>query len=656
MKRYPSIIALAGLLATAVQAQSWTFDNGPVLGVSGQAMAFDGDTTRLIMPAADVTALGQTFTLKATVAPNTYPWNRVPLLDQSLDRQSGYSLELDAFGHVSFAAAIGGTWQTLTTATTLPLRQWSQVTATFDGQALAIFINGHLQARLETSGAFMPADRADLYIGHVREPQLPYPSWLIHPKDPVAYAFDGYLDDVQAHPGALSDKTIRAAAKPPAGEIIPLAVLPSGPAGAGPFGAYATKLAYTPSWDNGRRTADQPDIVVRFEHSGMRLVFWQGLSYVPAWVTENNKWYTDQFLETYTAGCPDGGDCEPMSDRQNLFSRVEIVESSPARAVIHWRYALIDSRSAKGAYANPETGWFDWADEYWTIYPDGVAIRQQVLQSSAPEDAKDFHEWQESIVINGPGQRPEDNIEPDALTLVNMAGDSHIYSWQPKTNADFDYPKGPDKLDLPVGANIQQVNLKSREKPFQVVPPDGAWYDTYNGEKSYSMFEWWNHWPTAQINSSGRPAVAPDRASHSSLSHIHWRDYEKRPEYESKLLMTGLTTRTATELVPVAKSWLNSPEIAGVTYDPAQRAYVLDKPAMLQIPASQAHPVVNPAFVIRHWPGGMPVVTVDGTAFTARTGVLHALEGDSLVVYLPLTADKPIRITISAAPQDGHGG
>src|ERR1017187_5965475 len=41
------------------------------------------------------------------------------------------------------------------------------------------------------------------------------------------------------------------------------------------------------------------DVVVRFDKSPIRLVFWQGTAYEPAWVTENGKWYTDEFLEAY---------------------------------------------------------------------------------------------------------------------------------------------------------------------------------------------------------------------------------------------------------------------------------------------------------------------------------------------------------------------
>jgi hypothetical protein len=71
--------------------------------------------------------------------------------------------------------------------------------------------------------------------------------------------------------------------------------------------------------------------------------------------------------------------------------------------------------------------------------------------------------------------------------------------------------------------------------------------DAYNGEQSISAFEWWNHWPVAQIPSSGRPALAADRPGHTSLSHIYWPVSEQDDQHIEKILMTGLTTLEATQ-------------------------------------------------------------------------------------------------------------
>ena len=145
--------------------------------------------------------------------------------------------------------------------------------------------------------------------------------------------------------------------------------------------------------------------------------------------------------------------------------------------------------------------------------------------------------------------------------------------------------------------------------------PRGVSFDTYNGEQSYSMFEWWNHWPVAQAGSSGRPAVAADRASHTSLSHIYWDPYEKTAQTETKLLLCGLNSQAPSALLPLAKSWLSPPSVrllqgdaTTADYDPAQRAFVIHRQLgakgarlVVDLAASEAAPLVNPAFVVENW-------------------------------------------------------
>lgn len=648
-----------------------------VPGVSGQALEFDGYTTGLTRDAKNVPALANAFTVSAWVALNNYPWNWVPIVDQSEFQQVGFSFAIDAFGHVGFSASIDGVWKQATTRATLPLKKWAHITGIFSGDSgLTILIDGKPAGHLDAAGTFWQARKTPLIIGRVRQPTNSFPAWISHPQDPVEYSLDGDLDEVELQGRAISvneDREQVTSAARPEKDVIPYAVLPSGPAGTGPFGAFYASLKYAPSWDRLRRMGPDSDVVVRFDNSPMRLVFWQGLNYIPAWVTENGKWYTDEFLETWGKGCGGAGDCEPMSDKQSRYSRVSILASSDARAIVHWRYALAEARNYEGAHPDPRTGWFDWADEYWTVYPDGVAVRKQVLWSTSLNAP---HEWQETIVINGPGQRPEDNIEPDALTLENMAGDAATYHWEPKTDHAFTLPKGPARLDRPSDANIQIVHLKSAQNPFQIVSPPAVSFNSYNGEPSYSMFEWWNHWPVAQVGSSGRPAIAPDRASHSSLSHIYWEPYAKSPGSMTKLLLCGLVQRDGAQaaLPLLAKSWISPPpatlrgQPAGaVEYDPTQRAFLVPHSSessqsaaqgiamqaiALHIDSSPSRPLVDPAFVIDDWNSTPKVsVSVGGKPIQVpvRFGIEHHLEGDKAVVYLQLTATQPVEIKIESS-------
>ena len=630
-----------------------------VPGVDGSGLQFDGYTTRILRPAKKVPELKGAFTVSAWLALDYYPWNWAPIADQNADNQIGFFFGIDAFGHPGFNLSVNGIWRQLTSTVELQLKRYSLVTATFDPQTgIAIYVNGNPAGTLSAPGEFSQATGTDLIVGRVRNPQQPYPSWLDAFRDPVNYSLEGYLDNLEIVEGARSADEERAAferMKLPDQDVIPTAVLPSGPPGAGPFGAFYASLKFEKSWDRPRRFGPDQDIVVRFEQSSMRLVFWQGTNFIPHWVTENGKWYTDEFVETYDRPrCPDPGDCEPMSDKQDRYSHVSILESSDARAVIHWRYADAEAINYKGGNIDPLSGWSDWIDEYWTVYPDGVAVRKQFLSSSHLDDAP--HEWQESIVIPGSGHWPEDDIEADAVTLKNMAGESFTYNWGRKTGRSFDYPKVPAKLDKPVGANIQIVHLKSKENSFEVVWPRGVSFESYNDTKSYSMFPWWNHWPVAQISNSFRLAVAPDRPSAASLSHIYWDPIEKTEDTMTKLLLCGLTSPDAPGVVTLAKSWLSPAAITvtgqGVTgqqYDPAQRAFMIHRdasstprPLTVTLAATSDNPLVNPALVVENWSGpvsvrinGKPVAGKDHvrTGFNTNEGV------SSLVVWFKLDAN-----------------
>jgi Concanavalin A-like lectin/glucanases superfamily len=628
-------------------------------GVKSGALRMDGETSSARVPAVTAphltSAADSSFTLSAWVALNTYPWNWVPILDQRRDESAGYMFGIDSFGRPGLQLAVNGVWQFLTAKQPLPLKRWVQVVATFDPkQGITLYVDGRQAAHRPATGNFSPAYEEELLIGRVRKPMLPS-QWL-HPKLPVLYSFDGLLDELAIYNRSFSaEETAADFASVPAhaGEVLPYPELPSGPKGAGPFGAYVATLKYDELWDAPRRVGPNSDVVVRFDDLPIRLVSWQGTNYIPAWVTENGKWYSDEFVETGgLPGCPLGQDCEPMSDKQNRYAHVRILESTPARAVLHFRYGLCEVEQFVCANPDPITGWADWADEYYTVYPDGVAARKQVAWTT---NFAAWHEFQETIIINPPGTRPEDNIELNALTFVNMKGETATYSWE--------HP--PVTIPRPANANIQVVNLKSRWKPFQIVSPEQPLISTYVGEKTYSIFEWWNHWPVALVKSSGISAVAPDRPSHSSLSHIEGQPFAQTANSITKVMLDGLTDKPPAELATLAASWVNPPALRVTQggfhvqeYDKGQRAFVLarDKmqsgvPVRIIIAASPQSPLENPAFVFDQWGDGAPSLKVNGKTQEwgkdARYGLVPALEGSKLVIWLRMAATEVVSLELT---------
>jgi hypothetical protein len=634
-----------------------------VPGVSGGALRFDGDTTGMVHPSAAAPKLTSAFSIESWIAINTYSWNWIPIVDQRKGEEAGYLFGIDSFGHLGLQLAANGHWESLTSTVQIPLKKWTHVAASFDSaRGLAIYLDGKLAGELLAPGMMIPASDQDLLIGRVREAVVPA-QW-IHPKYPVWYSFDGIIDQLEIYNRSLTPKEIAteySAAHPPSGEVLPYPALPSGPSGPGAFGAYYATLKYDELWDAPRRVGPDSDVVVRFDNSPIRLVFWQGTNYIPAWVTENGKWYSDEFVETWGAGCPDGADCEPMSDKQNRYAHVRIIESTAARAVVHFRYGLCEVEHYICANIDPYTGWADWGDEYYTVYPDGVAVREQVAWTSnfSDQHGKPGHEFQETMILNPPGTRPEDNIANDALLLENMKGETFTYSW---------VPESPAKLDRPQDANIQVVNLKSSWKPFQIVSPGNVLLKPYRTkERTYSIFEWWNHWPVAQVQSSGISAVAADKPSSSSLSHIEGQPYAQTSDSITKLLLDGLTTKPPADLLPLAKSWIAPPamKIAGGPfqsegYDPAQRAYVVTAGSAgkfhASFEASADSPLVNPAIVIKNWGDQVPRLKVNGKAVSwgpdYRVGQVHTLEGTNLVLWMKLQSTSPT--TVDLIPAGGN--
>ena len=432
--------------------------------------------------------------------------------------------------------------------------------------------------------------------------------------------------------------------------ILPLR-LPAGPRGEGKFGAFYAKLRYQRAWDERWPVGEHPDVVVRFDRFADRFVFWRGTSFIPCWVNDRDVWFTNEFLERRGGSNDTEGCCEPMSDKQCRFSHVRILESNDARVVVHWRYSPVDVEYRQ-PFVDEDTGWGDWVDEYYTIYPDGVGVRAATIHSSAPAE---WTEWQEAIVLNQPGTSPEDNIETAAVSLANLAGESHTYGWTEDGGPAFDAH--------PSDACIQVVHLKGERSPFTIVDPDGASITSYRGHAPGHRFHFWNHWPVAQEKSWTTVATTEALPSHTSLSHMEWKDHRTEGDARTKVLLHGMTVGGAGDLVSLARSWLHAPvllpdgPLTGGAYDRAERAYVLDYDAtsertrsFLLLQATSASPSLDPAFVLRGWGDAPVTLEVGGVEVprgdSFRYGYRTTETGTDLVVWIELRKAETVMLSL----------
>jgi len=176
------------------------------------------------------------------------------------------------------------------------------------------------------------------------------------------------------------------------------------------------------------------------------------------------------------------------------------------------------------------------------------------------------------------------------------------------------------------------------------------------------VFPSWNHWPTAQVDSSGRNASFPDRAAHSSLNNLFWPlSGQQRGDvsYLEKTLMEGMTDQSATSLVSLAKSWLDAPAIETIAdcrsqgYDQGQRAYVLSAtgPAPgFRIAASAQQPIANLCLVVKHWGAAGVKLTLNDMAISSgknfRFGHRQTLEGTDLIVWIKAQSQTSLKVRL----------
>lgn len=641
-------------LDARLQGHGWL-----VTGVAGQALQLDGIAAHVRVPAAEVPRLAGSFTVEGWVALGAYPFNDAPLLQQA-GESSGWFLGVGDRGQLRFDVAAGGHTLSVVSSSRLALRQWAHVAGVFEeGKGATLYVNGEAAGVATGTGRFTPFSASNLWIGRNAREMEQSASVGSGRQRPTRILLDGILDELQVSPGVRSPSDIAAAyarlkpASPPPLEVRALPTLPDAPAS---FGAFYTRLRYYKGWDDTWRVGDAADVVVRFDQAPYWFAFWRGTSYIPHWVTENGIWYDNEFTETFPSGMV--GSAEPMSDKQCRFSHVRILESSDARAVVHWRYAPIGVGYLP-AYQDALTDWFDWTDEVHTIYPDGVGVRTIVVHTSTPEVRR---EWHEGIVVMGPGMTPNEALESSGLVLANSRGESVNVSWANATPPNV--PPQPERT------GIQRINTRSRFKPFAIARwQDDPSFDVYAGEirRDVSIYPWWNHWPTAFEPSNGRYALAADRASHSSLTHMHWNPIATTRDTITKVHLEGLTEGGVAELASLARSWerparltIETAGYSGGDYDPTQRAWVMDRVASTAMPlaftlaASTDSPVENVAIMVKGWGDGTASLTLDGQPVPAgkafRVGHIRGLERTDLMVFITVRSTMPLTFVLASRP------
>jgi len=616
-------------------------------GVSGTALQFDGYFSMVSLPSAASPDIAGGLTLEAWIALGAYPWNWAPMVQQGDD--DGYFLGIDGHGYPGFRVRAGDQWLTLDLsgdppyANNLKRYRWYHLAGTYDKATgkMCLYINGQLAAAKSVPHATVQTTHDPIRIGKGKD-RIPVDNYK---KNSTSYSFDGLIDEVKIYDRALGPSQIKQSYDHfnPGSTVVnnpdmQQRVFPTEGTD-GRFDARYVTLPYHEAWDNVFRVSDHADIVVGFDELPTRFVFWRGMTYIPHIVNDKDQWYTNELNETWA-----NGGQEPMADQLSHYNHVRIIEKSPARVIVHWRYPLINTEKVIARY-DSSTGWGEWSDWYWCIYPDGIAAKRMRCWHTF----KGSHEWHTGWPTMPPNQRPEGVVETDPfLTLIDLDGRVFNHSWDRTVRIDFSGAK-----------NIHLVNLKGRYDPVDISDNTGgnAHYGDAGVQTWFSEFPAWNHWPISLSDSVGRPASFPDRAIHSSLVRATPRTYATHTgdaPWEEKLMLEGMTDLKPNALVALARSWLKSPRLShvfgatGGGYDRSERAYKLTATApaiSFQIEASKANPIYNPAFVITNWhsPTARASLKIDQVSCETgpdfRQGVVIDTDGTyTLIIWLDYQA------------------
>lgn len=403
------------------------------------------------------------------------------------------------------------------------------------------------------------------------------------------------------------------------------------------------------SWDEVWRNGPYADVLVRFPN-GARLAFWRGTSYIPIWA-QGKSGFSYEWVEVIAPRGPEYVDCiEPLMDKECRYSRVAIIHNTPARVLIHWRYAESDFN-----YLIFEN---EWVDEYYYLYPDGIGVRT-VLAWLAP---KVKHEMNELITILPPAVHPNDVLPSNAVDFLDLEGNKQAITWpQPKLNWSYGKP------------SIIRVKLKEDFHPIMVVPAISeftAVWDGWKDEKGnyISPCYWGNHWPvTRNLQTVAHPPIGweegPAHASLISMIHTPIKEEDVTPSTHktiwSHLIGTLMATEDDSRLLLIATSWLKpgklesrSKNIQIKGYDILQRAYViqcLDKSESITLRLEPEDKILNPAFLFLDFDGELSSLSVDGESLTSenyRRGIEEENGRKNLILWLERLIDKPVEIVL----------
>ncbi len=394
------------------------------------------------------------------------------------------------------------------------------------------------------------------------------------------------------------------------------------------------------TYSYGGNTGDA--IIVQFPDQ-KDFVFWEQASNIPWWEMSNQA-ITYEFVECWGFGYQACN--EPMQDKENRYSRVTVLENTPARVKIKWTYAL----------SNPNYKIFfnEWVDEYYILYPDGIGTRSVHLWPNTNLR----HEVLQPQYIISPGLLPHQLFEEKALEVFDLSG--HMQT---------DWIHKPLEEEVPVISTMDweetifRMNFKNRDDAYLVYSPREDIMPNLNnagllreldnrGDLRYNLGA---HWPAKKLNVDVYSLVGTEGVYHtwSGATQID-SDSSQLPNIYRHLF--GVTDKDNEYIKDVATSWLfpanieiEKGNIVYDRYDVAQRAFIFSKDTdgsvddvqftvNLSKEVNKRPRLVNPVFIIEGTSGSNIELYKNGKLLQSTSFRFSSIEreyrGADLVVWI----------------------
>lgn len=406
-----------------------------------------------------------------------------------------------------------------------------------------------------------------------------------------------------------------------------------------------------------------------FRDADRKLVFWSAANYMPFWHLGDQLGLTYGSIEVQ--GDAKSGVFGPMSDRLLRCSRAIVTRDNAVRKRITWNYTLLNPDYVPWGGKPGDTRLPD-VEEIWTVYPDGLILREQKYYAAGDGAAGGQGNRIAAMAsIIGARSRPGDLLAEDAITITGASGRETKLKW-PGEAGDFADPTLKETAGV-VTARFAADDAPdaflaySRDRRFSGVAP--LELSSTGQRNGWRMF---CHFPA-----NGQPYETPEGTQATMPGQITLGELIRlgatRPTESATDLLTdrdGRRYRRWITLLGLQKKgdpaattrrvacWLYGANVSDprgcryVGYDPLTMEYQISVDAgrgdcsFDMKPTTKVQTIIRPLIRIEGWGERVPEVQMTGIPLRPGEDMEAAVEGGELIIWINREIKSLTKITL----------